>query len=401
MNRHNPRLQLSKLEFSRRRERFAQMLADNGLDGAVLFLPHNVSYMSRFGFMVTERPIVYVFTPERTALLVPRLETEHAERVAIVDEVFTYTEYPDVQHPLRALADSLHNMGLAGAALGFDAPAPPKVYGYRGPSLAQLLPKARLVDVLDDLEFMQMIKSEEELELIKLSVRWGARAHELLQQYSRVGVGEVEISMQASFDATREMLAELGDGYTPMSWEKAGAVATFHGQVGANSALPHVLTANAVLQPGDNLITFADAAVAGYRHELERTLIVGEPSTQQRRFFEYMLEARTIALDAIKPGAPCAAVDAAVRTFFETNALMEYWRHHTGHGIGRLLHEPPFFDVGDGRVVEAGMVMTVEPGLYVPGLGGFRHSDTVVVTDDGVRSLTDYPRDLDSLIIAV
>lgn len=401
MGRAQPRLQLSENEFARRRHRLTQRLAEHGLEGLVLFLAHNVSYMSRFGFMTTERPIAYVFTPHRSVLFVPRLETEHAERMALVDRVVTYPEYPDTRHPLQYFADVLRELGLERGALGFDAPAAPKVFGYRGPTLAELLPEARLRDMLDELEHIQMIKSPEELELITVSARWGGRAHELLQQYCRVGVGEVELSMQASFDATREMLETLGDDYTPMSWEKAGAVATFHGQVGPNSALPHVLTANATLQPGDNLITFADAAVAGYRNELERTLIVGEPSASQEKFFGLMLEAQTIAMNAIAPGATCADVDAEVRAFYIDNDLMPYWRHHTGHGIGRLLHEAPFFDVGDARVLEPGMVMTVEPGLYVPGLGGFRHSDTVVVTDNGVRSITTYPRDLESLIIPV
>ncbi len=82
-----------------------------------------------------------------------------------------------------------------------------------------------------------------------------------------------------------------------------------------------------------------------------------------------------------------------------TTGLTPYWRHHTGHGLGRLLHEPPYLDVGDERVLAPGMVVSVEPGIYVPGLGGFRHSDTVVVTEDGVRSITTYPRSLEDLII--
>ncbi|MFO7310961.1 MAG: Xaa-Pro peptidase family protein [Bacillota bacterium] len=398
----NVRLSLSNEEFFSRRKRLFARLAERpagGLDAVVLFLPHNVSYFAKFGFMVTERPIALVLAPDRATLLVPRLEKEHAEAVALVDEVAVYPEYPDVRHPMEFLRDVLLGMGLGAAAIGCDAPGASQVFGYRGPSLAQLLPGARVETVLDDIEALQMIKSQEELELIELSARWGHRAHELLQQYARPGVGEVELSQQASAEATREMLKALGPGYVPQSWEKAGAYAGFHGQVGKQSALPHVLTSNAKLMPGDVLVTLATSTVAGYFSELERTMIMGEPSKEQERFFRLMLEARALAIEMMGPGVRCAQVDAAVREFFEANGLMPYWRHHTGHGLGRLLHEPPYLDIGDERVLMPGMVVSVEPGIYVPGLGGFRHSDTVVITEDGVRFITTYPRQLEDLVI--
>lgn len=396
------RLSLSGEEFARRRRKLFERLQTGtagGVDAVVLFLPHNVSYFARFGFMVTERPVALLLTPSDAVLVVPRLEKEHAEALALADDVVDYPEYPDMRHPMDFLRDVLLGRGLARAVIGCDAPGAPQVFGYRGPGLADLLPDARLVHVLDDIEALQMIKSAEELELIELSARWGHRAHELLQQYAVPGLGEVELSMRASFDATVEMLEALGPGYVPQSWEKAGAQAGFHGQVGEQSALPHVLTSNARLQPGDVLVTIATATVAGYGSELERTMFMGEPSPEQRRFFELMLEARAAALEVMRPGVACSAVDAAVRDFFRAHGLMAFWRHHTGHGLGRLLHEPPYLDVGDRRVLEPGMVVSVEPGIYVPGLGGFRHSDTVVVTDDGVRFITTYPRSLEELVI--
>lgn len=398
----NVRLSLSNQEFHARRKRLFSYLAERpggGVDAVVLFLPHNVSYFAKFGFMVTERPIALVLAPERAALLVPRLEKEHAEAVALVDEVAVYPEYPDVRHPMEYLRDLLRGMGLSAATIGCDAAGASQVFGYRGPLLAQLLPDARVESVLDDIETLQMIKSKEELELIELSAHWGHRAHQLLQQYARPGIGEVELSQRASADATQEMLAALGPGYVPQSWEKAGAHAGFHGQVGRQSALPHVLTSNAKLMPGDVLVSLATSTVAGYSSELERTMIMGEPSREQERYFRLMLEAQELALGMMRPGIRCADVDAAVRRFFRVNGLMPYWRHHTGHGLGRLLHEPPYLDVGDERVLAPGMVVSVEPGIYVPELGGFRHSDTVVVTENGIRTLTTYPRRLEDLII--
>jgi Xaa-Pro aminopeptidase len=95
----------------------------------------------------------------------------------------------------------------------------------------------------------------------------------------------------------------------------------------------------------------------------------------------------------------CGAVDTAVLGYFEDNDLLPHWRQHVGHAIGLRNHEAPFLDVGDSTVIEPGMVFTIEPGLYAEGVGGCRHSDTVVVTEDGIELLTDYPRDLESLTI--
>ena len=137
----------------------------------------------------------------------------------------------------------------------------------------------------------------------------------------------------------------------------------------------------------------------GYNAELERALVIGTPTDQMRRLFDHMVAAQQVAFDALRPGVTCADVDTAVLAYFEEHGLFPYWRQHTGHAIGLRNHEAPFLDVGDLTPVEPGMVFTIEPGLYDAEIGGFRHSDTVAVTEDGIDILTDYPRDLESLII--
>jgi len=147
------------------------------------------------------------------------------------------------------------------------------------------------------------------------------------------------------------------------------------------------------------LVTGATADVGGYWAELERTMIVGRPTEEQRRYFELMLAAQELAFSQIKPGRRCRDVDRAVRAFFAKEGIQGYWLHHTGHALGIRMHESPFFDIGDDTVIEPGMVFSVEPGIYIPGFAGFRHSDTVVVTEDGIELLTHYPRDLADLTI--
>jgi Xaa-Pro aminopeptidase len=396
-----PRLRLSDAEYARRCDTIRERVGERGVEAVVLFGANNVSYFGRFGFIATERPIALVLTADRAVLLVPRLEVEHAREFALADEVVDYPEYPGERHPMEYLKDVLTGAGLERATIGVDSDGYGRLYGYRGPKVSELLPEATVEVVLDDVESMQMVNSEEELELIRESARWGNLAHVYLQEYCAVGVGETEISMRASFEASQAMLRTLGSEYRPLSWGRSNASAGFRGQIGKDSALPHAMTSNARLRAGDVLVTGAGASVWGYGSELERTMIMGEPSAEQARFFGLMLEAQTIALDAIKPGIPCAAVDRAVNDFFREHRLESHWRHHTGHAKSTLVHEAPFLDVGDERTIEVGMVFTVEPGVYVPGFAGFRHSDTVAVTPDGIEMITYFPRDLESLTIAI
>jgi len=114
--------------------------------------------------------------------------------------------------------------------------------------------------------------------------------------------------------------------------------------------------------------------------------------------FEHVVASQQVAFDAFADAKTCAEVDRAVMHYFEQHDLLPYWRQHTGHGIGLRNHEAPFLDVGDPTPIEAGMVFTIEPGLYDES-GGFRHSDTVVVSEDGIEILTDYPSDIESLTI--
>jgi len=393
-------LRISDGEYGRRRERLFQRLKDRGIEAVVLFSGHNVGYFCRFAFMPTERPMAAVVTPDRAELLVPRLELEHAEENALVDKVVAYPEYPGRRPALSYLAEMLEGLGLARGALGVDQDGYARIYGSRGPKLSELTPQASVVDVLDDIEHLQMINTDEELALIRESAKWGNLAHTYLQEFSRVGVSETEISLRASLEATLAMLRALGPSYRAGAGE-SGAFAGFRGQIGKHSALPHAVSTNARLRPGDLLVTGADAIVWGYGSELERTMVMGEPSKEQEKFFRLMLEVQTEAIAALRPGIPCSQVDEGTLRFFREHDLQPYWRHHTGHAKSQLVHEAPFLDQGDDRVIEVGMVFTVEPGIYVPELGGFRHSDTVLVTEHGAEFLTYYPRDLESLVIPV
>jgi Xaa-Pro aminopeptidase len=393
-------LVISRREVERRVMAIASEMGRRGLDALYLVSVANIAYTTNFFHIPTERPIAaLILSSGEKILFVPRLEYEHALKYSYADEVLSYDEYPDERHPMLIIADHMRRLGLEGKRIGFDVDGYGHIFGYRGPRLSEVL-KASYSYERDLVENMRLVKSEEELRLLRESAKWASLAHRLLQEYTRPGLYEDEISMRASMEATLAMARAIREIYRPAGWS-AGARAGFRGQVGKHSYYPHSLTIHAIIKKGDVLVTGATALVSGYGAELERTMIVGEPTKEQEKFFKLMMEARRIALESIKAGVRCSDVDRNVRRFFKERDLMRYWRHHTGHGIGLEYHEAPFFDIGDNRVLEEGVVMTVEPGIYVENLGGFRHSDTVVVTKDGFEFITNYPDELEDLIIPV
>ncbi len=392
-------LKISDNEYRLRCERLIAHLHANALDGVVLFDSDYIRYYTGFTFIPTERPMAFILNKRgSTALFVPRLELEHAGANALVDEVDHYLEYPDDPHPMLVLAKTLERLGMTGRRLGVDSDGYPWILGYRGPLLSDVA-AATVQPIRDFIEDEMMVKSAAEVALLRESCRWANLAHTLLQRYTVVGATETEVSQRASNEATRAMLDAIGPVYRGQNAFTEGAMAGYRGQIGRNAAIPHALANNITFQTGDVLVTGATAPVWGYVSELERTMVIGQPSDEQRRFFDHMLALQDTAFEALKPGEPCAEVDRAVRAYYEQHDLMPYWKHHVGHAIGMRYHEGPFLDRGDHTIIRPGMVFTIEPGLYVPGLGGFRHSDTVLVTDDGIELLTYYPRDLASLTL--
>jgi Xaa-Pro aminopeptidase len=385
-------------EFATRRARLLEHVKGLGATGYVLFGPDYVHYFTGFRFLSNERPIVYAQSlAGEDAIFVPEFELERTRAEASFERIETYQEYPGPEHPLRILARVLADLNVGGVVAA-DQDGYPGILGYRGPPLGAVS-GATVVTVDAYVERLLARKSQAEIELIRESGRWCAHAHRLLQEHTRVGVTEAEASLRAQQEATLAMLAEHGSRGLLGSGD--GVKAGYRGQIGRRSAWAHAVAHNIEFAPGDVLVSETGAPVWGYQAELERALVLGPPTGRMRRLFDHMLGSRRAAFAAIRPGATCADVDTAVLRYFEEHDLLPYWRQHTGHGTGLRNHEAPFLDVGDRTPLEPGMVFTVEPGLYDPDVGGFRHSDTVVVTEEGYELLTDYPDDLESLTLPV
>jgi Xaa-Pro aminopeptidase len=374
---------------------------DAGLDALILFYPPRIEYLSGFTHVSTERPMALVVPLDGDlGVLIPMLEREHVQKAPSIRHVKAYPEYPSggTQHPMLHLADLLKQMGLGGKRLGADRDGYTDVNGYVGPSVSRVM-DTTVVEAPQLVDGPRQVKSAAEIALVKESAVWGNLAHRLLQEAMAVGRTEIETSLTATTEATQIMLKTLGRAYASHGRGIRNVPVSASFIAGSNTALPHGLRSEQGLLPGDAIITGAVANVGGYKSELERTMVVGEPSTEFRRYFDAMLAAQDAAFAALRPGRTCAEAEADVVRAIEGLGMRELMRHHTGHGIGLEGHEQPFCDLGDDTAIQPGMIFSVEPGLYVPGVAGFRHSDTIVITDDGCELVTFYPRELESLIV--
>jgi Xaa-Pro aminopeptidase len=384
-------------ELEERRGRLLDHVRREGLSGYVLFGQDYIRYFTSFVFLSNERPVVYAeSTGGESLVFVPEFEVERTRAETAFERIESYPEYPGIEHPMRILARLLASIGIRDA-IGADGDGYPGILGYEGPPLSEVA-SARVAPLSAVIERMMRRKSPAELELIRESGRWCARAHRLLQEYSRPGATETQASLRAGHEATLELFEAMGDEIGQQG-SADGVSAGYRGQIGLRSSWAHAVAHNIAFQPGDVLVTETSAPIFGYNAELERAMIVGPPTAEMSRLFEHTVAVQQVAFDAFRPGVTCADVDGAVMRYLEGNGLVPYWRQHTGHGIGLRNHEAPFLDVGDSTKIEPGMVFTIEPGLYSPEVGGFRHSDTIAVTEDGIDVLTEYPREIESLTI--
>ena len=376
-------------ELRLRRETLLQHVLGEGLTGYVLFDESYIRYFTSFGFLATERPVAFVGTaPGRDGRLRARVRGRARPRRDRFERIESYPEYPGLEHPMLLLARVLRDLGIAGA-VGADQDGYPGILGYQGPSLSEVtgqpVDAARAVHREHDGPQERRRGRTDPGERAVVRPRAPAAPGVL-----RPGATEAEASLRAGHEATLAMLEALGSAVGGQA-SSDGVSAGYRGQIGLRSSWAHAVAHNIEFREGDVLVTETAAPIWGYNAELERAMIIGTPTDEMRRLFDHTVAAQQVAFDALRPGVTCADVDSAVLRYFEANDLLPYWRQHVGHAIGLRNHEAPFLDVGDHTLVEPGMVFTIEPGLYSSEIGGFRHSDTVVVTPDGIDVLTDLP----------
>ncbi|MEV4626924.1 Xaa-Pro peptidase family protein [Micromonospora sp. NPDC049523] len=366
-------------------------LARAGLDAMLADDPEDVAYLTGFFHHPGERPVAVLLpTDGTTRLLLPELEREHAQAQHSAAELVAYPEFPGLRPQFSYLAPVTGRIGYAGS-MSVDRLA----------QITAAFPGATMVRT-DLVTLARYRKRPEEIALHAEAARITdlmLAAGRTLIEDAVAGGGELpseaELADHITTVGTRTMYAEHAD-VVVVSPLAGGLV-----YAGPNSARPHALPSGYRLRPGDTFMLSLGCAVGGRFVEGERTFILGEPTADQRRYYEAVRQAQQTGGEALRPGVLCSQANTECLDVIRSAGLGEYLRHRQGHGIGLGMHEPPWLADGDDTPLEVGMVVSNEPGIYIPGHAGYRISDSMLITQDGARPFTSYPRSLDDVVVAL
>lgn len=394
---------LSRGVFQDRLTRIREALEAVDLAALAVLTPENFLYVSGYFLDVQpwERPVAAVVPRQNEPFLVMHeLSTNHVryakEHASMwIQEVHFYAEHYRMQHRTymtpqwsQMVADVLRLKGVTRGRVGVD--------GLGGPIMRvpDLLPGVQLVDAGGILREMRMVKCEEELFLI----RQGAELSDWGQARYRGHLAPGRPLAEIDTLVVHEMAAEAIRRFPEYKIE-----IRVSGLTGPNSACPHGISGDygQVIEKGHGIVNIVIPRLNGYVCENERTFFVGTPSKEQANAFEAAVEAQAAAAEAFVAGAVAADVDAAAQRVFERRGVADRVIHRTGHGIGLAGHEHPDDIAFNYRPLVQNEVWSCEPGIYLYGVGGFRHDDTVIVKKGRAEITTKFPRDLESQTVPV
>jgi Xaa-Pro dipeptidase len=361
--------------YAERLSRLSDQAIHHGIDAFALIPGPNLFYLTGLACHVSERPIVAFFPADGTPVIVlPKLEAARAESGSVEMEVFAYT---DEQGYATAFWAACQATPLSGWSVGVETL---RIRWLEIRLLEQYAPGLRLIPADDVLAELRVCKDAAELEHIREAVRITEAALETTVEQISVGMTERELASLLMIETLR--VGGDGAAFAPI------VVA------GPNAALPHATPSDRPIGLGETIVIDCGASVDGYVADITRTFVLGPLDPELVRVYETVRAANSAGRAEAKPGMPAEMVDQATRAFIDGAGYGQHFIHRTGHGIGLEVHEPPYIVEGNTRHLEPGMVFTVEPGVYLPGVGGVRIEDDVVVTHGGAESLTAFPREL-------
>ncbi|KOO43957.1 M24 family metallopeptidase [Priestia koreensis] len=342
-----------------------EMFKDLNVDGMLITSEFNRRYVANF----TGSAGVVLISEDAAAFITDFRYVEQATKQAVGFEI--------VQHkgPITdEVAEVAKKMGIK--RLGFEQDH----LTYSSFQTYDKAVEAELVPVSNAVEKLRLIKSEAEIKILKEAAKIADAAFEHILTVIRPGVTELEVCNELEFFMRKQ-------GATSSSFDTIVAS-------GYRSALPHGVASEKVIEKGEFVTMDYGALYQGYVSDVTRTVAVGEVSDELRTIYDVVLEAQLRGMNGIKPGLTGKQADALTRDYIAEKGYGEYFGHSTGHGIGLEVHEGPALSFRSDNVLEPGMIVTVEPGIYIPKLGGVRIEDDTIVTQTGNESLTHSSKEL-------
>jgi Xaa-Pro dipeptidase len=353
-------------------------MARNSLDAAYITKPVSIAYLTGFHAEPFERLMALAVRSERATLIVPAIEREKAARDADQADVVSWRDGEDAYALVRAALEGCDEVGVEKEHLTIQA-----AEMLLARTAAREMHRGALardfVDASPEIRRLRRVKNQAEVDKL---ARAGAITDTVTDEVIgriRPGQSELEVSMMIG--------TAIGEHGGTLSFESLV-------QSGPNSALPHLRPTSRKLVEGDFVLLDFGAAFDGYLADTTRMAVVGEPGERHKEIHGLVLAAHDAAIAAVRAGTTTGSVDAAARQLIDAAGMGDLFFHRVGHGLGLEAHEDPSLDPGSATVLEAGMVFTIEPGIYVHGWGGVRIEDDVVVERAGCRLLTKADRSL-------
>lgn len=342
----------------------------------VAFVPgENMVYFTGLHFHLSERPIIGLYSDEGLSFIIPELEVVKLEaRPDLESRRFMWSDSEGYHGAFRAAAVDL---GMVNKTLAMDGQTM-RVFEWLAFKQAGISSQNG-VDIGRLLLMMRARKAPDEVSNMQKAIDISESALQATLEWARPGMTEREIADKLSAEMT-----ERGSQGTAFMLVLTGE----------KSGLPHGNTGDRVWGEDEFLLIDFGAKYNDYPADITRTFCFGEPTAEMQAMYEAVYHANKAAREFARPGVTCEEVDRVARQVIEDAGLGEYFIHRLGHGLGLSVHELPNIVEGDKTVLEEGMVFTIEPGVYIPQVGGVRIEDNVVVTEDGIRVLTSFPREL-------
>lgn len=362
---------------NQRLDHLYQLMQSAGLQAVVLNPSPSLVYLSGLQFHLMERPTTLILVPGQTpALILPELEKIKAAQASISLQLFTFGDNPAEWG--QAFQSAVLALNLSGKRVGVESTH------LRFLELNYLQQADRTIQVVNGDEVLSSVrlqKDHEEVAKMRKAALIAQNALRAVLPKVKPGVTEKDLAAELSI----QLLQAGSDSEFPFPPIVAG---------GPNSANPHAVPSERSLQPGDLLLFDWGARYDGYCSDITRTFAIDRIDPEMEKIYNLVNQANTIGRETGRPGMHAGDVDQTTRSVITNGGYGEYFTHRTGHGLGMEGHEPPYMFAENGQTLEEGMVYTVEPGIYLPGKGGVRIEDDVVITMDGCLSITDYPREL-------
>ncbi|MDQ6599619.1 aminopeptidase P family protein [Bacillus salipaludis] len=346
-------------------EKLRESFAANGIEGILITSPYNRRYVSNF----TGTAGVVLISSEKALFITDFRYIEQASKQCQGFEIIKFSTTIPEEVAKQAKQLGINKLGFEADYLTFS-----EFKSYEKEIEGELLPVSGVIEKL------RLIKTDAEIKILKEAADIADAAFKHILDFIRPGKTELEVANELEFFMRRA-------GATSSSFDTIVAS-------GKRSALPHGVASDKVIETGDFVTLDYGAYYKGYVSDITRTVAVGQPDEKLKNIYEIVLDAQLKGMEGIKPGMTGKEADALTRDYITEKGFGEYFGHSTGHGIGLEVHEGPALSFRSDLVLEPGMVVTCEPGIYIPGLGGVRIEDDTLVTKTGNEALTHSTKDL-------